>query len=275
MTDDLRQPTLRDPPEGSNAPDPGRLTLFDLVAARALDLSRTESAPLTPSPSLTRAVFARMAELGVISAASGAESDEVLGRSIYGRAVWSPESGFPTGPELAAALRRHAFGSARGESLQLERVGIWLKLAVSEIEGYARHLLRGMPATEVALSTMVRLLPNLLRTASVVAVRRALWLHLRGPQVVAMPTPEVDAPHTFAEQMVARVFTTALRMEGRGDNQQFTPVDGAPVPLLRSVFLSEACAIGRRYWTQPPNISALNQDAGPDGCRRRHQPSPR
>lgn len=275
LTDDLRQPTLRDPPEGSKAPDSGWLTLFDLVAARALDLSLTESAPLTPSPSLTRAVFARMMELRVIRAAGEAKSDEVLGRSIYERAVWSSDGDFPTGHDLATALRRHAFGSARGESVQLEQAEIWLRLAVSELEGYARHLLRGTPATELALAHFVRLLPNLLRTASVAAVRRALWLHLRGPQVAAMPTPQEDAPNAFAEQMVARVFATARRMEGRDDNLQFTPVDGAPVPLMRRVFLTEACAIGLRYWTRPPTLSVLNQEASAHGYHRRFQPSPR
>lgn len=269
LTDDLRQPTLRDLPDGSKAPDYGRLTLFDLVAARALDLSRTESGPLTPSTALTRTVFARMAELRLIRATIPAESGQVLGRSIYEKVSWTPEEAFPSGSELAAALRRHASRAAGGDAVRHEQVEIWLVLAVSELEGYARHLLKGAPATEVALDRFVRILPHLLRMASVVAVRRALWLHLRGPQLVAMPTPNVEAPSSFAEQLVARVYATALRMEGREDNQQFTPAEAAPVPLMRRVFLSEASAIGLRYWTRVPSLPALTQDASPYGHRHR------
>lgn len=272
MTDDLRQPTLNAPPVGSRAHDAGRLTLLDLVAARALDLSRTEAAPLAPSVTLSRQLLATLAEKGIVRLLPADDAQPSTIRSVYGQFAWATIAKFPLGEDLTKSLRRYVGDPARRETIRPEQVALWRMLAEAELEGYARHLLRGVGAAEPSLGRLMGLFPALLRTVSTAAVRRALWLHLRGPQLVYPPESTADAAASFAEQLAARVFTTALLVHGQNANHQFIPAESSPTPLVRRVFLADVCALGRRYWSCCPSLAYLTTETDADG-RRRIQPS--
>lgn len=270
LTDDLRQPTLNDPPDGRRAHDAGRLTLLDLVAARALDLSRTEAAPLAPSLTLSRQVLSTLAEKGIVRLVSNDDCQPTTIRSVYGQFAWSAAANFPLGAELARSLRGYVGNPVRRDAIRHEQVAVWRRLAEAELEGYARHLLRGAGAAELSIGRLMGLFPALLRTVSTAAVRRALWLHLRGPQLVQPPTSPPDAAASFAEQLAARIFTTALLVQGQSANRQFIPAEKSPTPLMRSVFLSDACALGSRYWSCCPSPTHLAPELDADGHRRIH-----
>lgn len=269
MTDDLRQPTLNAPPHGTRTHDAGRLTLLDLVAARALDLSRTEAAPLAPSVTLSRQVLSRLADRGVVRLASAEDCQPNTIRSVYGQFSWAAAD-FPCGAELARSIRRYVGDPVRRDAIRHEQVAVWRLLAEAELEGYARHLLRGVGAAEPSHTRLIALFPALLRSVSTAAVRRSLWLHLRGPQLVYPAASTPSAAASFAEQLAARVFTTALLLQGQNENRQFIPAEKSPTPLMRNVFLTDVCALGRRYWSCCPSLTNLDNGLDADGRRRIH-----
>lgn len=263
LTDDIRQPTLISPKEDRISLDSGQLTLFDLVAVRVLELSSSESAPLTPSPVLTRHLLSRLAQRGVIRlgpTSSEEANNRPLVRSVYESISWAVSPSRCSARDAEADLREYVTCPNQVETVRREQLELWLALGTSELDGYARHLLRKSQHADLVAGRLVTYLRRLLERVCIASVRRAIWIHCR-EQTHEAPSSSVAEEVRLADDRAARICATAMSVHGHNTTSRFVPSGTSPIPLIRRVFIGEATFLHHRYWACTPSLSALDSEA--------------
>jgi len=261
LTDDIRQQTLSahlaSHPELS-----GRRRLLELVSRRVIELSRAKPSPLTPSLALTERVLSSAERCGLIVRPGASDaSHSTTVRSVYEDVSWALQSSEPPNASAEKELRRYVHDTLNRSHIRQEQLDLWMQLAEAEIDGYVQHLLRHHPARRELSNALNAGAKAAVPHASISAVRRALWIHLRGPESTSLEAVCPGDPSRWARMFAARVASAAMALHGRSDTARFVPSSAQPRPLMRTIFQTEATRLGLQYWTSTPALIALHTDA--------------
>lgn len=257
MADVHRQPTLL-PASSALVACAEQLTLTQVSAWYALELSTAESAKLTPDRKLTENLFASLEVSGIVKRAAPQDPDSRT--ALYDALSWVyGSSTLVTSVDLktlAALLRTRA---RDGEPDEIAR--LWSRLASAESEAYLR-------------SQMMRHRLDFENVEEVICLAQALWMkHPLGRRrylawhavrhAAASMMRSGSNLRFAADVLLASIDRRARWLHQKANSKAqaseycFVPEASWRSPILVDVFLKDIAQIGQKYWSSLPGAETL------------------
>lgn len=257
MADAHRQPTLS-PVASELVACAEHLTLTQISAWYALELSTAESAKLTPDRKLTESLFSSLEVSGIIKRAKPQDPDSKT--ALYDAISWVYDS-----PKLVTRVDLNALGDllrtrARDEEID-EVARLWSMLASAESESYLRN-------------QMMRHRLDFENIEEVICLAQALWIgHPLGRRrYLAWHAVRHAAASMMRSgsslRFAAEVLLTSIDRRGRwlhhkasskaqSSDYCFVPDASWRSPILVNIFLADVAQIGSKYWNSLPGTATL------------------
>lgn len=257
MADVHRQPTLS-PDSSALVACAEELTLIQLSAWYALELSTSESVKLTPSRKLTENLFASLEAAGIVKRST--PQDPNSRTALYDALSWVYDSS-----TLVTSLELKTLGAVlrtRARDGELDEIArLWSMLALAESEAYLRN-------------QMMRHRLDFENFEEVICLAQALWIKhpLGRRRYLAWHAVRHAAASMMRSgsnlQFAADVLLASIDRRARWLHQKanskaqaseycFVPEASWRSPILVDVFLKDIAPIGHKYWSSLPGAETL------------------
>lgn len=257
MADAHRQPTLS-PSSSALVACAEQLTLTQISAWYALELSTDESAKLTPARNLTEDLFASLESSGIIKRAK--PQDPHSRTALYDSLSWV----YGSSPLVTSVDRKALCGLLRTRARDVEPEEIaqfWSMLASAESESYLRNQMMRHRLDFENFEEVICLAQELWIKHSLGRRRYLAWHAVRHAAASMMRS---GSNLRFA----ADVLLTSINRRARWLHQRansktqaneycFVPEASWRSPILVDVFLKDISNIGHRYWSSPPRADNI------------------